>query len=168
MSNIVIRLATSLDLPQLHPLIERGYRGDSARIGWTHEADLIEGDRTDIATLQAIIDDPAQRLLVALDGERVIGCVVIMHRGGGLAYLGMLCVEPELQAGGVGRMLVAAAEDMARDSFRARTIEMTVIDTRVELIAWYGRQGYSSSGECRDFPIALTPSLYMTVLIKPL
>ena len=57
----VIRLAGAADLPQLHPLIERGYRGDSARLGWTHEADLIAGDRTDIATLQAIIDDPAQR-----------------------------------------------------------------------------------------------------------
>lgn len=168
MSNIAIRLATAEDLPQLHPLIERGYRGDSARLGWTHEADLIAGDRTDIATLQAIVDDPAQRLLVGLDGERVIGCVVIMHRGGGLAYLGMLCVEPELQAGGIGRQLVDAAETMARESFRARTIEMTVIDTRVELIAWYGRQGYVSSGECRDFPIALTPPLYMTVLVKQL
>lgn len=168
MSRIAIHLATASDLSQLHPLIERGYRGDSARLGWTHEADLIAGDRTDIATLQAIIDDPAQRLIVARDGDRVIGCVVIAHRGGGLAYLGMLCVEPALQAGGVGRKLVAAAEAMARDSFRARNIEMTVIDTRVELIAWYGRQGYASSGECRDFPVTLDPPLYMTVLIKPL
>jgi ribosomal protein S18 acetylase RimI-like enzyme len=170
--DIVIRLATALDLPQLHPLIERGYRGDSARLGWTHEADLVAGDRTDIPTLQAIIDDPAQRLIVALDGAgrdaRVIGCVVIAHRGGGLAYLGMLCVDPVLQGGGIGRMLVAAAENMARESFRARTIEMTVIDARSELITWYRRLGYDRSGETRDFPIPLTPPLYMTVLVKPL
>lgn len=163
-----IRLAGAVDLPQLHPLIERGYRGDSARLGWTHEADLISGDRTDIATLQAIIDDPAQRLLVALDGEQVIGCVVIAHRGGGLAYLGMLCVEPALQSHGIGRGLVSAAEDMARESFRARTIEMTVIDARTELIAWYRRLGYARSGETRDFPVPLTPPLYMAVLVKPL
>lgn len=172
MSSIQIRLASHLDLAQLHPLIERGYRGDSARLGWTHEADLIEGDRTDIATLQAIIDDPAQRLLVALDGargeERVIGCVVIAHRGGGLAYLGMLCVDPVLQAAGIGRTLVGAAEAMARESFRARTIEMTVIENRTELIAWYRRQDYAPSGEIRDFPVPLDPPLYMTVLVKPL
>ncbi|MEZ0241934.1 MAG: GNAT family N-acetyltransferase [Sphingomonas sp.] len=166
--SLLVRLASHLDLGQLHPLIERGYRGDSARLGWTHEADLVEGDRTDIATLQAIIDDPAQRLLVALEGDRVIGCVVIAHRGGGLAYLGMLCVDPVLQSAGIGRKLVSAAEEMARESFRARTIEMTVIENRTELIAWYRRQDYAPSGESRDFPVPLDPPLFMTVLVKPL
>lgn len=168
MPNIQTYIAASADLIQLHPMIERGYRGDSARLGWTHEADLIEGDRTDIATLQAIIDDPDQRLIVVRDGERVIGCVNILNRGNGLAYLGMLCVEPELQNARIGRILVEAAENMARLYFLATVMEMTVIENRRELIDWYLRRGYAHSGERRDFPIELDPPLFMTVLVKPL
>ncbi len=86
-----IRLAAREDLAALHPIIERAYRGDAARLGWTHEADLIEGERTDIATLAAIIE--TERLLIALDGGGLIGCVQLADRGDGLAYLGLLCVE---------------------------------------------------------------------------
>lgn len=164
-----IRLATHDDLPALHPVIERAYRGESARAGWTHEADLItQGERTDPETLAAILADPAQRLLIARDGERVIGCVAVTDRGAGLAYLGLLCVDPLLQAAGLGRRLVHAAEATARTDFGASRVEMTVIEQRSELIAWYERLGYARSGERRDFPIAMEPPLFMIVLVKPL
>jgi hypothetical protein len=45
---------------------------------------------------------------------------------------------------------------------------MTVIDRRVELIAWYNRHGYAATGETRPFPVPLDPPLAMTVLVKPL
>ncbi|WP_163220489.1 GNAT family N-acetyltransferase, partial [Citrobacter freundii] len=71
----------------------------------------------------------------------------------GLAYLGLLCVDPTLQSAGLGKRLVAAAEDCARAAFGASAMEMTVIDTRAELIAFYARRGYRNSGEKRDFPV---------------
>ena len=164
---LTIRPATREDLPALHPVVERAYRGESARSGWTHEADLItEGERTDLGTLRGLVDSPASRLLIAQNGDTIIGCVNVQDRGGGTAYLGLLCVDPLLQAGGVGRRLTAAAEETARTDFHAERIEMTVIDQRAELIAWYERLGYARSGERRDFPIAMTPPLYMTVLVK--
>ena len=52
MTKIDIRPATLADLPRLHPVVERAYRGDSARQGWTHEADLLSDTRTDLATLE--------------------------------------------------------------------------------------------------------------------
>ena len=150
---LTIRPATPADLPALHRVIERAYRGDAARGGWTHEADLItEGSRTELATLEAILADPAQRLLVALDDNGPIGCVQVTDRGDRLAYLGLL----------------AAAEDCARDVFGTARMEMTVIDSRVELIAYYARRGYASSGEKRDFVIPLDPPLFMDVLVKNL
>ncbi len=164
---VTIRAATREDLPRIHPVIERAYRGESARQGWTHEADLIEGVRTDLDTLAAIVDDPAQKLLIAEQDGDALGCVQVSDRGKGLAYLGLLCVEPTIQAGGIGKKLMEAAERVARDVFEARRIEMTVIDSRARLIAWYKRHGYSSSGETRPFPIALDPPLTMTVLVKP-
>lgn len=161
-----IRPATHDDLPTLHPVIERAYRGDSARAGWTHEADLLSDQRTDLDTLRGLIDDPASRLLIARDGETVLGCVNVQDRGDGTAYLGLLCVDPELQAAGIGRQLVAAAEAEARDTFGAGTMEMTVIEQRAELIAYYERRGYTVSDERRDFPVPVTPPLFMTVLVK--
>lgn len=169
MTHLSIRPATLADLPRLHPVIERAYRGESAKAGWTHEADLIiEGERTDLETLTGLVNDPRSRLLIALDGETVLGCVNIVDRGGGLAYLGLLCVDPTLQAGGLGRQIIAAAEAAARETFGCDRMEMTVIDRRAELIAWYERRGYVNSGEQRDFPIAMDPPLFMTVLVKPL
>lgn len=165
---VTIRVATHEDLPALHPVIERAYRGETARGGWTHEADLIQGARTDIATLTAIVDDPAQRLLIALQDDATIGCVQVSDRGDGLAYLGLLCIDPTLQTGGYGKRLVAAAEETARDAFHAHRMEMTVIDVRRKLIEFYERRGYSVSGEKRDFPIPLDPPLFMDVLVKDL
>lgn len=166
---LTIRPASREDLPRIHPVIERAYRGETARAGWTHEADLIiDSPRTSIATLTEIVDDPAQRLLIAEEDGRAIGCVQVTDKGDGLAYLGLLCVDPTLQSAGLGKRIVAVAEATARADFGARAMEMTVIDRRAELIAFYERRGYAVSGEKRDFPVPLDPPLFMHVLVKPL
>jgi len=168
MSNLSIRPATPADLATLQPLIQRAYRGDSARGGWTHEADLIDDERIAMADLEALIADPAERVLVGFDGDRMIGCVRVADRGDGLTYLGLLCVDPTLQAGGYGRQLIAAAERIAREDFGAHRMEMTVIERRTELIDYYLRRGYAPTPERRDFPVPLDPPLFMTVLEKVL
>ena len=166
MTEITIRIATRADLPRLHPIIERAYRGDSARQGWTHEADLLSGARTDDATLQAMLDDPAQILLIAERDGVAIGCVSLTGRGDGLVYLGLLCVDPTCQAGGIGKVILTEAERVAREQLDADRIEMTVIDRRAELIAYYERRGYGRTGEQRPFPVTLDPPLGMVVLEK--
>ena len=167
MTRLLTRVARRDDLTTLQPLIQRAYRGDDARAGWTHEADLLDGERIGVAELEAMIADPAERLLVGLDGERMVGCVRVANSRGGLAYLGLLCVDPLLQAGGYGKQLIAAAEATAREEFGADRIEMTVIDKRTELIAFYQRRGYVQAGT-RDFPVVVDPPLHMVVLEKPL
>lgn len=164
---IEIRPATPADLPRVHPVIERAYRGDSARRGWTHEADMLFDPRTDLATLATLVDGDS-RLLIALNGNAILGCVNVASRGDGLAYLGLLCVDPDTQARGIGKQLIAAAETTARDPFAADRIEMTVIDKRAELIDWYERHGYVRTPEVRPFPVPVDPPLTMTVLVKPL
>jgi len=167
MSDLSVRIARRDDLVTLQPLIQRAYRGDDARAGWTHEADLLDGERIGIAELEAMIADSAERLLVGFDGDRMVGCVRVANSGGGLAYLGLLCVDPLLQTGGYGKQLIAAAEATARKEFDADRIEMTVIDRRAELIAFYERRGYAQVGT-RDFPVVVDPPLHMVVLEKPL
>lgn len=163
-----IRLATPADLPLLHPVIERAYRGDITQVGWTFETGLLDGPRTDMAALAAILDTPATRLLIALDDGAPIGCVQITDKGAGVAYLGLLCIDPSRQAAGLGRALVAAAEDQAARLFGATLMEMTVIDRRVELVQWYLRRGYAATGEVRPFPFPIDLPLAMIVLAKSL
>lgn len=146
---MTIRPATAADIPALHRLIEGAYRGESARAGWTHEADLLDGQRTDPAALAEMVADPDQLLLMREAGD---GCVSVARRAGGIAYLGLLTVRPDAQAGGIGRLLLAAGENAAAARFGATTIEMTVIRQRRELIAWYERRGYVQTGEVRPFP----------------
>lgn len=168
-SSIVIRPATHADLRDLHALVERAYRGNDARAGWTHEADIIrEGQRTSHDILAATVDDDNERLLAAFDGDRLVGCVQVSDREYGTAYLGLLTVDPPLQAAGLGRTLIEAAEAIAIAAFETHLMEMTVIAERSELIAYYERRGYRQTGELRPFPIAMDPPLTMVVLEKAL
>jgi predicted N-acetyltransferase YhbS len=168
-----IRPAARTDIPALHALVESAYRGGSARQGWTHEADLLDGQRTDPESLTEIIDDPDQRILVALDGPDIIGCVQIARKENGKSYLGLLSVDPLRQATGLGKQLISAAEHAAATHFGAHLIELTVIKQRSELIAYYNRRGYSATGEERPFPfgderfgLPRTSELVFVVLAK--
>ena len=152
MSEFVFRSATTDDIARLQPFVHAAYRGDSARRGWTHEADLLDGQRIDAEALSAMIDDPDHVVLLAEDDGGLVGCVQVNGKSNGLAYLGMLSVDPERQGGGIGRRLIAAAEAEARSTFKATRMEMTVIVQRTELIAWYVRCGYQPTGETRPFP----------------
>lgn len=165
---ILIRPATSADLTPLHALVQRAYRGDAARAGWTHEADLVEGQRIEPDALAAILDTPGERLLVAEHDGVLLGCVQITDRGAGVGYLGLLGVDPGQQAGGLGKQLIAAAEREAAAQFGARTMEMSVIEPRVELIAYYERRGYARTGASLPFPVPTTPPLRLMVLAKRL
>ena len=151
-----IRSATEADLPCLHALVESAYRGDSARRGWTHEADILGGPRIDEAALRDALHDAARILLVAEADGAIVGSVETIDRGTGVAYLGLLSVDPVRQGDGLGKRLVAAAEAAARSGFGATRMEMTVIAERAALIAWYERIGYARTGERRAFPHTVT------------
>jgi GNAT superfamily N-acetyltransferase len=172
---MILRDATSEDVLALHAMVERGYRGDTARKGWTHEADLLGGQRTDPAALAETIAHPDQLILLASDGDTLAGCVQISKVADDRAYLGLLTVDPVRQAKGLGAKLIAAAEYHAVAGFGARAIEMTVIRLRKELIAYYERRGYALTGEERPFPLddprfglPRTRDLAFVVLLKAL
>lgn len=147
---LAITAAAPADAPVLKALLEAAYRGDSARQGWNHEADILDDERIGRDELDALLADPAVTILTARDGGDLVGCVAVTRKDESLAYLGMLCVLPTLQSGGLGRRLLDAAEDHGRAIGIAR-MEMTVIDSRAELIAWYVRRGYALTGETRPF-----------------
>ena len=163
------------DIDALHVLVESAYRGESARRGWTHEADLLGGQRTDARALREIITADRQVILLARNGPDIAGCVQLSPVGEGLAYLGLLTVDPALQASGLGKLLLAESERFVRDHWQAKAIEMTVIRQRTDLIAYYERRGYVCTGELRPFPHGderfgrpKSPALEFAVLRKPI
>lgn len=152
MTELTIRDAVASDIPALHALVESAYRGEASRAGWTTEADLLDGQRTDAEDLADILADPGQGLLTAWDGDVLVGCILIARRGEGIGYFGMLSVSPALQNAGLGRRLVGTAEQAMADRFGARRVRISVIPQRDTLIAWYERLGYAATGETLPFP----------------
>lgn len=148
-----LRLATAADVDEIVSLVNSAYRGDSSRRGWTTEADLLGGQRTDaLAIHEFLTAQPEKVMLVHADAAgRLIACVQLEQRGQS-AYLGMLTIHPDHQASGLGRSLLSAAEQFVRSQWRATTVVMSVIRQRAELIAWYERRGYRQSGETAAFP----------------
>lgn len=147
----VFRPATHDDVPALVALIESAYRGDASRAGWTTEADILEGQRTDPEGVLAVIAAADSRLVAVENGGELVACCQLEHRGEH-AYFGMFAVRPTLQGSGLGKAVLAEAERFALEEWKAAEMHMTVISAREELIAWYERRGYRRTGETSPFP----------------
>jgi ribosomal protein S18 acetylase RimI-like enzyme len=145
------RRATALDLGSLVALINAAYRGERSRLGWTTEADLVGGQRTDCGLLEELISDPNAYLVALESGGKVVGTVLVEDQGG-CAYVGQLAVLPELQGRGYGRALLEHAEAIASGVFRQSRVRLHVLAVRGELIAFYERRGYVRTGARAAFP----------------
>ena len=108
-------------------------------------------DRTSVAELQSFLD-AGDHLLVWRDGGAIRACVRLVPLGNDLVYLGMLTVDPSLQGDGLGKRLLVAAENYAREILGAQRMEMQVFSRRRELLSFYDRRGYRPTGERRPFP----------------
>lgn len=150
---MTISPATPDDASELTALVNSAYRGETATKGWTSEAHLLDGIRINEPTMSGYLRERKTTILkyVQPDGH-IVGCVYLKVNKGLRLYLGMLTVSPVMQANGIGRQLLHAAEMWAvRQGCKA--IYMTVITTRTELIGWYGRRGYRETGTIVPFPI---------------
>jgi ribosomal protein S18 acetylase RimI-like enzyme len=159
----MITKASLLDIPALTVLINSAYRGETSKKGWTTEANLLEGKRTDEQEMTEIFLDPKNTILKYTENDQIIGSVLLVEKGSQL-YLGMLTVSPELQNSGIGKKMLAEAENHAK-TLGLSSIIMTVISVREELIAWYKRHGYVDTGEREAFPVS---EIHVTISEEPL
>jgi GNAT superfamily N-acetyltransferase len=171
---LTTREATPADAPALVALVNSAYRGESSKAGWTTEADLLGGQRVDVEGLATTIAATDNVILVHEHDHEPIACVHLARTGED-CYLGMLTVRPTAQGSGLGKQLLEAAERWAIDHWSARSMQMTVIVQRNELIAWYERRGYRATGDRKPFPygderfgLPKRPDLAFVVLSKAL
>jgi hypothetical protein len=75
MAEPTFRFAHTEDVAAIVALTESAYRGDASRAGWTTEADLLDGQRTDSAAVAGLIANPASCVLLAeRDGALLAFC----------------------------------------------------------------------------------------------
>ena len=146
------RRATVDDIDTIVSLVHSAYRGDASRVGWTTEADFLDGRRTGPDDVGACIARPRSRILLAESvHSQLLACAHVADEDGA-GYFGMFSVQPGLQNGGIGKAMLAEAERIAREEWKLPLMRMTVIDIRAELIAWYERRGYRRTGITKPFP----------------
>jgi ribosomal protein S18 acetylase RimI-like enzyme len=171
---VTFRAATADDVLAIVTLVQSAYRGAASRVGWTTEADLLDGQRTDADAVAALIRAPGSRILLCEQGGALLASAHLEQQGD-TCHFGMFAVRPDRQGAGLGKAMLAEAERSARDAWGCRAMHMTVINLRTELIAWYERRGYRRTGAVKPFPygdarfgLPKRDDLHLEVLHKPL
>lgn len=156
MAHSIIR-AEKQDARRIVDLVNSAYRGEYSKQGWTSEADLVMGRRTEADEIERLVATDDSMFLLCKAEAQLIGSVHL-QRQKDQVYLGMLAVSPPLQGRGVGRQLLFAAEQTAQRTWSVNKFLMSVIESRSELIAFYERNGYRRTGVSKAFP--LRPELW--------
>ena len=150
---VLLSRASDADIEEIAELTNWAYRGAGEVASWTVES-YLEGERTTPQALRADVAAKPEAHLLIWRGEagELLGHFWLEPLGDGATwYLGLLSVRPDRQDQQLGRRLLAAGEDFARSRGACR-LQMTVINVRDTLIAWYQRRGYALTGEVRPFP----------------
>jgi len=145
------RFADAADVDAIVALVQSAYRGDDSRKGWTTEADMLDGQRVGADGVAALIARPHSRVLLAESAGVLLACAHV-EKLGDAGYFGMFSVVPTRQGAGIGNALLVEAERFAREEWRVREMQMTVISIRDDLIPWYERRGYRRTGIYSPFP----------------
>jgi GNAT superfamily N-acetyltransferase len=128
-----VRVARESDLPALMALVNQAFQV---------ERFFLIGERLDPEGTRQHFEKG--RFLLAEEGSALVGCVYVESQGD-RGYLGLLSVDPARQKCGIGRQLVSAAEDFARE-IRAHHMDLTVVNLRGELLLFYEKLGYTVTG----------------------
>lgn len=101
-----------------------------------------DGDRTNPDKVRELLQKG--KFFLTEEAGKLMGCVYVELRGN-RGYFGLLAVQPTLQRSGLGSRMIAAAEDHCRTA-GCRFMDLTIVNLRTELPAFYHRLGYTESG----------------------
>ena len=155
------RTANKSDAEAIAQLVNKAYRPETGAVGWTHESDLVSGNRTSVVQVAEVLSKPDSVILVGLKGSEIVACVHV-EKDGSYCHIGMLAVNPKLQGAGAGKQMLAHAERYANENFGSEKFIMVVVSSRSELIAFYLRRGYRRTGTVQGYPLSAgvgTPKL---------
>lgn len=151
--NLRFRAATPDDAPQLQELVQSAFRAEDSRQGWTADMALSSRFRIEVAEVMVTITNPDSAILMATDdNDNLVASIGISKRGADRARFSTLAVDKSHQRGGIGRQVLAYAEDYCQQVWGVTKLGLNALSTRQELILWYIRRGYQETGESTPFP----------------
>ncbi|KAF7557386.1 hypothetical protein G7Z17_g718 [Cylindrodendrum hubeiense] len=152
-SNLKFRLATADDAPQVQAMVESAFRAEDSRPEWTADMKLGSSFRVGVDKVLSQITKPDGGIVMATDNNgALVGSIEVFKASPDLARLSMLAVDQSYQQGGIGRQVLAYAEDYCQKTWGVKTLGLNALSTRQELISWYMRRGYQKTGEVSPFP----------------
>jgi len=151
-NKIEFRIAAQSDAGTITALVNSVYRGENSRKGWTTETDFLGGIRITEEKVRDIIGQADDLIILAVIEGKIIGCVHLENpHGTEYSYFGMLSVDVDFQSKGIGKLLINECERYTKEVLGFNEIRMKVINRRKELIEYYNRRGYISTGELEEF-----------------
>jgi GNAT superfamily N-acetyltransferase len=142
-----IRQATTNDAPALLALINQAF---------AVEKFFVDRDRITAEQLDGYLASGTFFLLY--DNDAWPAASLYFEQRGDRAYVGMLSVDPDRQGHGIGRQMMAFAEQHAR-ALGCGAVDIRVVNLREELPPFYDSLGYveTGRGEPVDDPGASKP-----------
>jgi GNAT superfamily N-acetyltransferase len=133
--------------PEACKMINAAFRSSES---WTTDRAVVGIDRIDEKGVDEIIENSgkADVLLYALDGEAIVGCVLIKQDG----LLSMLAVSPRYQSRGIGGLLIKKTIEYMKTILVMKMAMVHVFLCKPELLTWYQRIGFEDDGEVIPFP----------------
>lgn len=134
-------------------------------VAFRTERFFIDEDRVDLDKVRTFMAQ-GEFLLAEYDGK-LAGSVYVELRGE-RGYFGLLAVDPARQKSGLGSRLITSAEERCRAA-GCRVMDLTIVNVRKELPAFYGARGYVESGT-EPFPAAARAKMpcHLVRMTKPL
>lgn len=172
--NLRFRTGTPTDTPTLYTLVNAAFKSDTTTQIWltptrveVFSLSYLESKAAapDTICLIALSRPPNSTAIpTTVDGpdDRIVGCCYLRcDDAAGRAWLGTLAVDPELHARGLGRALLERAERFVVAEWGLRRMELDVVSSRVQLMAWYEKAGYVKMGTEKPFPYEMhTEGMY--------
>lgn len=141
--------ASQNDIQYIVDILNESYRGEK---GWTTEYHLVSGARATLEGIQAELCN-GNRYYVLKSGDDYIGCFNLQVFDQKVE-IGGLAVKEKYQGLGFGKFLLRNAEQIAASLSGVKTLRLSVLEPRVELINFYLRRGYQKINKSYPFPIS--------------
>lgn len=132
-------------------IINQAYRGDLKGNAWTGEAHLLTGLRIDEQMLNEYLKEENTKTYIVKFNNKVAGTIQAKLENDSI-HIGLFAVNPNIQASGIGKKLLAFAEESSKKLWKKSSFIMEVISNRVELRDYYIRRGYKNTNTYIEFP----------------
>ena len=122
--------------------------------------------RRDYAACLKAVSSPAKETYVAIVEGQIVGFIILNMQGAFVGYIQSIGVAPEWRNRGIGRQLIAFAEE--RIFSQTPNVFVCVSSFNKEAQRLYKRLGYQVIGELKDYLVAGHAEILLRKTIAPL